>query len=100
MSLPAKQKPHGRTRLPLVTSARLGYLQNITKKWGEHQSGVSDTRTYALVDGRNNQQTSSIVQKETAEVNAEENETPIEAQKEGSIRLLSPLQERMGGGES
>ena len=83
MSLPAKQKPHGRTRLPLVTSARLGYLQNITKKWGEHQSGVSDTHTYALVDGRNNQQTSSIVQKETAEVNAEENETPIEAQKEG-----------------
>ena len=39
--------------------------------------------TDTLVDGRNNQQTSSIVQKETAEVNAEENETPIEAQKEG-----------------
>jgi len=43
--------------------------------------------TYTLVDGRNNRQTSSIVQKETAEVNAEENETPIGAQKEEGHRL-------------
>ena len=61
-------------------------------------SGVSDTRTYALVDGRNNQQACSIVQKETTEVNAEENETPIEAQKEGSIRFDCSALSKRGWG--
>jgi len=56
--------------------------------------------TDTLVDGRNNQQTSSIVQKETAEVNAEENETPIESTEGGSPIRLAPSQSERRASEA